>query len=180
MPDKSVKAGALDDPIWDDPPEAAPRKEQRSGRRWWSILIVGALSALLAVGLTLWLSGSGHSGGDPGGRIVNELKSATAAMPIGSTHVVTHNDDSVWSPKCPDNPSGQAGWSAVRVDTTFTTALSHAQVLAAVNSVLDHDGWTRHEESFGPGQGATALWTKRLATATLGEVAVYPASHRDR
>jgi hypothetical protein len=135
---------------------------------------VGALAVLLAVGLTLLFSRSSRSGGDPGGRILGALQPTLAAVPAGSSNVVRHSYESVWSGKCPDNPGGQAGWSEVRTDTSFTTAMQKDEVDTAVNSVLIQDGWARHDESFGPGQGPVAHWTKRLATGGLAEAAVYP------
>ena len=57
---------------------------------------------------------------------------------------------------------------------TFTNGLPKEQVVRAVNSALVGDGSIRHDESFGPGQGVVAEWTKRLATGTPAEVSVYP------
>jgi hypothetical protein len=58
------------------------------------------------------------------------------------------------------------------VGTTFTNALPKEQIVSAVNSALVGDGWTRHDESFGPGQGVVARGTKRLATRTPAEASV--------
>jgi hypothetical protein len=135
---------------------------------------VGGLLVFLAVGLTLWLSGPGQPEGDPGGRILRALQPVSTAVPAGSTDIVMQNYDSVWSAACPDNPGGHAGWSEVSVATRFTNALPKEQVVRTVNSVLVRDGWTRRDESFGPGQGVVAHWTKRLATGTPAEAAVYP------
>ena len=134
----------------------------------------GLLLVLVAVGLTLWTSRPGQPGGDPGGRILRALLPASTAVPAGSTNVSTLSSDSGWSPACPDNPGGRAGWSAIRVDTRFTTALPKQQVVSAVNAALVGDGWARHDESFGPGQGVVAHWTKHLSTGNAGEAAVYP------
>ena len=170
-----MKVGALDDPIWEQSPDGATLRHGRgSQRRWWSLVLVGGLLVLLALGLTLWLSRSSRTGGDPGGRILKALQSAPAAAPVGSTDIVTQSSDSVWSAACPDSPGGQAGWSEVRVSTSFRNALPKEQVVSAVNSSLVGNGWTRHDESFGPGQGVVAHWTKRLATGNPAEAAVYP------
>jgi hypothetical protein len=135
---------------------------------------VGGLLVLLASVLTLWLSRSSQTGGDPGGRILRALQPTPTAVPAVSTDIVTQSYASVWSAACPGNPGGEAGWSEVRVSTSFTNALPKEQVVSAVNSALVGDGWTRHDESFGPGQGVVAHWTKRLATGTPAEAAVYP------
>jgi hypothetical protein len=135
---------------------------------------MGVLLVLVAIVLTVWVSRSNHSGGDPGGRILRELQPNLAAVPPGSTDVVTQRFDSVWQEKCPDNPSGQSGWSEVRADASFTTALSKEQVVSSVNAFLAQNGWTRHDESFGPGQGPVAHWTKRLASGVPAAAAVYP------
>jgi hypothetical protein len=137
--------------------------------------MVGVPLVLFAVAVTWWLSRSNHAGGDPGGRILRELEPYLAAVPPGSTDVGTLKFDSVWSEKCPDNSAGQAGWSEVRADASFTTALPKEQVVGSVNSVLAQHGWARHNESFGPDQGPVAHWTKQLAAGVLAEAAVYPA-----
>ncbi len=171
-----MKVGALDDPIWEKPPDGSTLRPSRvTQRRWWRLVIVGGMPlVLVAAGLTLWASRPGQPGGDPGGRILRALLPASTAVPAGSTNVSTLRSDSDWSPACPDNPGGRAGWSAIRLDTRFTTALPKEQVVNAVNSVLVGDGWARHDESFGPGQGVVAHWTKRLSTGNPGEAAVYP------
>lgn len=170
-----MKVGTLDDPIWGQSPDGATFRHSRGSRpRWWGLATAGGLLVLLAVGLTVWLSGPGQPGGDPGGRILRALQPASTAVPTGSTDIVTQSYDSVWSAACPDNPGGHAGWSEVSVSTRFTNALPKEQVVTGVNSVLVRDGWIRHDESFGPGQGVVAHWTKRLATGTPAEAAVYP------
>ncbi len=175
VPSNSVKVGALDDPIWDQSPDGGTLPQgRRSRRRRWSLIVAGGLLALLVVGLTLWFSWPDQPGGDPGGRMLRALQPASTAVPAGSTDTVTLSYDSVWSAACPDNPDGQAGWSEVRVSTTFTNGLPKEQVVSAVNSALVGDGWIRHDESFGPGQGVVAHWTKRLATGTPAEASVYP------
>jgi hypothetical protein len=177
VPSNSVRVGTLDDPIWGQPFDSATLPQRRRPRRRRSgLVIAGALLVLvlLGVGLTLWLSQPSQQGGDPGGRILTAIRPASAAVPTGSADIVTQSYDSVWSAGCPDNPGGHAGWSEVRVSTRFTTSLPKEQVVSAVNSVLVRDGWSQHDESFGPGQGMVAHWTKRLATGTPAEAAVYP------
>jgi hypothetical protein len=121
MPSSMLKAGTLDDPVWGEPVKCSSLRKRRLRNPRRSIFVLGALSALLAIGLILWLSRSNHPGGDPGGRILKGLEPASAGVPSGSTDVVTHLYDSIWSPACPDNPAGQAGWSEVMVNTSFTT-----------------------------------------------------------
>jgi hypothetical protein len=130
---------------------------------------------LVAVALTRWAARQEPgAGGDPGGRILKALQPTTKAMPVGVTNISTQNRDSLWTPKCPDNSGGQAGWSAVGVVTQFTTSTPKQQVVDAVNSVLVQQGWSRHDEAFGPDQGLNAHWTKRLSTGTYAEASVYP------
>jgi hypothetical protein len=138
------------------------------------VLTAGVLLVLLAVGLTWWLSRSHLSGGDPGGRIMRALQPDLAAVPPGSTDVRTQRLEPVWSAKCPDNPAGQAGWSDVQADASFTTALPKEKVTAFVNSFLARNGWARHDESFGPGQGPVAHWTKQLADGVQADAVVHP------
>lgn len=106
--------------------------------------------------------------------MLKALQPVSIAVPAGSTAVGTQTYDALWSAACPDNPDGRAGWSEVRVSTSFTNAQPKEQVVAAVNSVLVREGWTRHDMSFGPGQGAVAHWAKRLSTGTQAEAAVFP------
>jgi len=173
MPSKALKAGTLDDPVWGEFPDE-PRSSGRRVHLRTIVFILGVSLSLLAVGLALGRSASDNAGGDPGGRILKDLQPASAAVPRDSTDVVTHNNDSIWSGACPDNASGRAGWSEVNVYTTFMTSLSKVQVTDAVNAVLVRQGWLRHDVSFGRGQGVNAHWTKRLASGTVGEAAVYP------
>lgn len=136
---------------------------------------MGAAALVLVVRLTVEFSGSTfHSGGDPGGRILKELRPTLNAVPTGASNVVKRSSDATWSGKCPDNPSGRAGWSEVRADASFDTSIPKDEVVLAVNSALLEKGWVRHDESFGPGQGPVAHWTKRLATGGLAEAAVFP------
>ena len=106
--------------------------------------------------------------------MLRALQPASTAVPAGSTDIVTESYDSIWSAACPDNPAGHAGWSEVTVSTRFTNELPKEQVVGAVDSALVGDGWTRHDESFGSGQGVVAHWMKRLATGTPAEASVYP------
>ena len=170
-----MKVGTLDDPIWEQSSDGAAQPQgRRARRRWRGLTVLGVLLVLLVVALTSWVSRPSHPGGDQGGRILKALQPASAAVPAGSTDIVTQSYDSIWSAACPDNPGGQAGWSQVIVSTRFTNALPKEQVVVAVNSALVRDGWTRHDESFGPSQGRVAHWTKRLTTGTLAEAAAYP------
>ena len=106
--------------------------------------------------------------------MLRELEPALAAVPSSSTNVVTHRLDSTWSPKCPDNPGGKAGWSAVLVDATFTSTQTARQISSSVGAALTRAGWTRHDETFGPEQGPVAHWTKRLRSGVGASAAVYP------
>jgi hypothetical protein len=170
-----VKVGTLDDPIWEQS-SGGPALAQGGGMRpgWRRVIVLGVLLVLIAVGLTLWMSRSSQQGGDPGGRILKALQPISAAVPGGSADVATQSYDAIWSAACPDNPDGQAGWSEVRVSTRFTNPQPKDQVVGTMNSALVGEGWTRHDESFGRGQGVVAHWTKRLGTGTRAEAAVYP------
>ena len=170
-----MKVGTLDDPIWEQSSDGFPRRNAEGpDPDGGEPIVLGVVLALIAVGLTLRLSRSSQRGGDPGGRILKALQPVSAAVPAGSAHVAVQSYDAIWSAGCPDNPDGQAGWSEVRVSTTFTNVQPQEQVVEAVNSALVGEGWTRHDESFGRGQGVVAHWTKRLGTGTSAEAAVYP------
>jgi len=131
-------------------------------------------AVVLVGGASLVLVACGHAGGDPRGRVLGELKPLEAAVPPGATNVAIHAADADWQEKCPDNPSGRSGWSAVFVSASFTTALPHEVVVTDVNATLARQGWTRHDIVNVPGQGPIAHWSKRVATGPRADAFVFP------
>jgi len=83
------------------------------------------------------------SGGDSGGTVLRELSPVTRAVPQGSTVVDAHKNDASWSPACPDNPSGKAGWSGVEVFTIFKSMDTSQAIASAVGTTLTGEGWTQ-------------------------------------
>lgn len=134
----------------------------------------GLAVATLLSSVPLMLAACGHSGGDPGGRVLRELQPVESAIPTGSSMVAVHSYNSSWTKKCPDNSSGQSGWSEVRVNSTFVTALPPTTVVDEVGAVLERQGWTRHDTIGTPGQGTIAHWTKDLGTGKSAQAFAYP------
>jgi len=129
--------------------------------------------AALLVGASLVLSACGHAGGDPGGRVLGELRPVLSAVPSGSSMVKRQKGDSAWeSGVCPDNP--HSGWTEVYVGANFTTNLSHDAVVSDVNAVLVRHGWKRHDIVVTRSQGPVVHWWKHVATGHLADVFAFP------
>jgi hypothetical protein len=139
------------------------------------VVVVGVL-VLLGLGLTTFvLSRSDHSGGDSGGVVLRELSPVARAVPSGSTVVYSSKIDAVWSPACPSNPYGRAGWSGVEVLTVFKSVDTTQMVVSAVGTALAAQGWT----STLPADDAAwqypplAEWTRFLPGTTSAKVVVF-------
>ena len=168
-------AGALDDPDGEQSPEVAATETNRRVRpRARGVIGLGVVLVIGVAGLTLWPSRHDRPGGDPGGRLLTALRPVAAAVPAGATGIAIESSDAVWSPACPDNPGGRAGWSAVRVTARFTDVAPGPRVVDAIGAALGAEGWSRHDASFGPSQGTVARWTKRLDASTMAEATAYP------
>jgi len=135
---------SLSDPVRDEAEPLAPTRRPRhvNGRPGRVVIAVGVL-LLLGMGLTAFaFSRSDHSGGDPGGVVLRELSPVARAVPSGSTVVYSSKNDAVWSPACPANPSGRAGWSGVEVFTNFKSVDTTQTIVSAVGTALAAQGWS--------------------------------------
>ena len=169
--------GTLSAPVKDEdgPPSTPGRPWRVRGRRGRLVITLG-LVLLLVIGLTaLVLSRSKHSGGDPGGQVLRALSPVTNAVPSGSTILGTQKDDAVWSPACPGNPYGRAGWSGVKVLTTFKSTGTVQQVVSTVGSALEAQGWTPTLPVDDAAWQYTPLaeWTRSLSGTTSARAVVY-------
>ncbi len=86
----------------------------------------------------------------------------------------------MWSPACPDNPSGRAGWSGVEVLTNFKAAGATEAIASAVGVTLATQGWT---PTLATDDAAwqdmpIAEWTKSVPGTTSANVVIfkYPQS----
>ena len=132
------------------------------------VVLVGGVTAFA-------LLRSDRSGGDPGGVVLRELSPVTSAVPSGSTVVDSRRNDAVWSPACPDNPGGRAGWSGVEVLTLFRSADSVQAIVRSVGSALESQGWRlMHPIDDAAWQYTpTAEWTRSLPGTTSAKAVVF-------
>lgn len=154
--------------------EAVSVDGDRLGTRWSRPVVIAVVILPLAGGLTAFaLLRSGHPGGDPGGMVLRELSPVASAVPLGSKIVDSRKNDAVWSPGCPDNLGGRAGWSGVEVLTMFKSTDSTQRVVRTVGTVLGSQGWTvKHPVDDAAWQYAPiAEWTRSL-TGTISAKAV--------
>jgi hypothetical protein len=85
--------------------------------------------------------GGSSLGGDPGGRILAALRPIRTAVLPDSTVLSSVATDSQYDKKCPSNPGGKAGWSAVRLTMTFRNSRSPSMLVATVGQALTRTGW---------------------------------------
>jgi hypothetical protein len=168
-----VKVGSIDDPVWKEELLASGSRPKR--KRWLFAAALGFI--LLAVGLTAFAVSrrSDRSGGDPGGVVLRELSIVARAVPSGSTVVDARKNDAVWSPACPDNSSGRAGWSGVGVLTIFRSSDTTQTIVGAVGTVLEAQGWTPTLPVDDAAWQYTPIaeWTRSLPGTTSAKVVVF-------
>ena len=161
----SGRVGALDDPIWSlglDSSDPILRKD--SHNRWWGYGIVGLIMAVLIGLVVSFALGSGHPGGDPGGAIAAEVKTAASeTVPPGSQIVGRQVTESQFGGCGFSNPG--SGWSTITGGMTFKTSLADAQVVAADAATLRSDGWTETADT-----PSSASWTKTLDSGSAARL----------
>jgi hypothetical protein len=164
---------SLSDPVQDEAGPLAPTRRSRYAGR---VVIALGVVVLLCVGVTAFaIARSDHSGGDPGGVVLRELSPVTRAVPSGSTVVDSRKNDAVWSPACPDNPTGRAGWSGVEVFTIFKSAETTQTVVSTVGASLEAQGWmpTLHVDDAAWQYPPLGEWTRSLPGTTSARVVVF-------
>lgn len=112
--------------------------------------------------------------GDPGGSILGELRTATAAVPGAATIGYRQEVEPRWD-SCDGRP-GTFGWDDVVVIVHFTTTLSPDAVKAHADAALRPLGWMP-ESSRRQGNVSGYSWTKELGNGTTARVQV---SHEGR
>jgi hypothetical protein len=164
---------AVEDEAGPSSPEHRPRK---AGGRHGRLVVAVGVVLLLVSGLTaLAISRSEHSGGDPGGLVLRELSPVSSAVPSGSTIVDSRRNDSVWSPACPGNSYGRAGWSGVEVFTIFKSANAVQTIVSTVGNALESQGWTPTVPVDDAAWQYTPLaeWTRSLPGTTSAKAVVF-------
>jgi hypothetical protein len=179
---RRFKVGGVDDPIWDEPgsPPPPPRRPRHPART--AVLVV---AVFLIVGACItWLVWPGNpSGGDPGGRVMNQLTPTVSSIPGYGTaalpwvHQIPPSLDASYIMKMEPKPDscdgrpGTQGWSQVVVQSGFRWDGGLASLVAYMEPRLADIGWTLRPQplpSNPPGQS----WTKTLANGTRAYLGV--------
>jgi hypothetical protein len=162
-----LKVGVLDDPIWKEPPPPVTslRTRRRNPLRTMALLGVALVIAATCV---IWLLSSHHrSGGDPGGRILRELRTISKAVPPNATVAYAHYDEPMWD-SC-DGRAGTGGWDKVVVQINFAWSGSPTGLIGRVRTVLEQSGWGNYRPLVNDGIPG-AEWSKNLQTGTGASV----------
>ena len=138
-----------------------PAKSRRPQAR---VIAVGCALALTAfIALLIWSLRAGS--GDPGGRILAQLKPVGYTLPAGAAvnyrQMFEPHQDS-----CDGNPATK-GWSQVVSQTNFQWSGTPSRLIAMINTRMQNLGWTFSPAS-GNGQPG-GEWTKTLTGGTTAD-----------
>jgi hypothetical protein len=127
------------------------------------VILKRRLGVLVLALIPIGCSGANRTG-DPGGRLVAELRSAAAAAipPGADTSAVLAGEPRRDS--CDGRPETR-GWDPATVSFRFATALSPSDLAAHVDATLMSLGWRRTTSESTPG-GAYFRWEKAVPTGT--------------
>jgi hypothetical protein len=112
-----------------------------------------------------------HTGGDPQGQMLAELKPVATALPPDAQVLKREEREPVWT-TCDGQPRS-GGWTWVDVSVNFETSLPPDAVMNAVNRQLSQAGWKGPEPRGTAAAGAS--WGKRLAGGTTAGTQLYSA-----
>ena len=128
------------------------------------LLLLGCLVAVVvAAGTWLWFAV--QPTGDPGGRVLGQLRPATAALPADARIDYRNDVEPRWD-SCDGRP-GTEGWDDVDVQVHFTTATAETEVLTHADAALRQLGWLPDTS-----QPAGSSWTKALANGTTAKASL--------
>jgi hypothetical protein len=134
-----------------------------SPRRIWPVLAGVVVVALgLAVTAATLISGGGHPGGDPGGKVLARLRETTSAVPLQASGSTVQSSEVQWLPACPEIADAHAGWSQALVTVRFADPMDPAAVVDHIDSILRQEGWQWDDTRTSPHQGPIAHWTLRV------------------
>ena len=120
----------------------------------------GSIAALAACCLVVALAGCGHGDPDPGGGILDALKTVQVAVPSDATNVVANFAEPYWEPGC-DGSKGTEGWSDVTVDISFSSDRPGQELIYAAQPPLAEAGWSADGTRTSP-LGPSQSWTRTL------------------
>ena len=137
-------------------------------------IILCAATVAIAAACILWFTWSRHpSGGDPGGRILDQLRPVSEAVPPNTKIDYAHSSEPFWD-SC-DGMAGTFGWDDPSVQVEFEWSGSPATLISYAKATLAHLGW----ESFTP-QTQDGIpggaWTKKLDNGTTAQAQLGPSA----
>ena len=127
-------------------------------------LLLGCLVVVIVAAAT-WLWFAAQPTGDPGGRVLDQLRPATSALPSDARIAYRNDVEPRWD-SCDGRP-GTEGWNDIVVQVHFTTAMADADVLAHADAALRHLGWLPATS-----QPVGSSWTKALANGTTAKASL--------
>lgn len=136
--------------------------------------MLGIAALLLLGGVVTWLAWPRHPGGDPGGRILSQLKSVSAAVPANSFVQYAHYDEPRWD-SC-DGMTGTFGWDDPSVQINFTWSGSPTALISGVKRVLAESGWGAFMPQVNNGVPGAA-WKKTLDNGTIAQAQLAAESY---
>jgi hypothetical protein len=111
--------------------------------------------------------------GDPGGRLMGDLRLVGTAAPPGAVTSDAQEQEPVWIGFCSDEYLIR-GWSELTYGVNFTTHLSRRKVLLDVSSRLASLGWGHRHAN--PGSGW--VWSKQLSNGDTAQLILSPPFER--
>jgi hypothetical protein len=145
---------------------AARRGGDQAGARaprHWLILAAALVCIAAAVGVIAVTRLTGHGDPDPGGRILDGLRSSEVAVPNDATAVSRQENEAHWD-SC-DGRAGTFGWSPISVIVTFRSATEPGVLITQADDRMVAAGWVRGSSLNSPiGPGRT--WTRTVADGT--------------
>jgi hypothetical protein len=124
--------------------------------------VAGVLGLAIVIVIAVFNAGSVFglaTGGDPGGRILGELKPAALAVPDDAKIRYRHDVEPKWD-SC-DGRQGTFGWDDVVLQIHFSSASASEAVSKHVDVTLRGLGWVANYNN-----GMQLGWTKVLANKT--------------
>lgn len=133
----------------------------------WSVVFAGFILASAVI--VAW-GGDGHvSSGDPGGKILAELKPVGQALPRDANVLYRYEIEPQWD-SCDGRPETY-GWGDVYVQIHFTSKSSARTIVDQARAEMSKLGWQlSHQQD--DISGIDVVWTKVLKNVTEAKAAL--------